>query len=1503
MANNETRILQNNTFEEWRQKDNEISFELGDVDQLDSRILDKTFTYTASADDSIFTGNDSTGKALRFEQKPDEVLDLLNIVIFTGLSSIPSNFIVGNTVTQSGGFSGKIVWINKNKVALSNTSGTFNAGQNLVQGSQNIPHANLARLISESVKVGLAKVKVQGTEITQGNVQAGYHIPNFVLKVNCTGSFSVPAEFTEGAILTQSGGFQGTLLSASTSTLRFKVVSGSFSVSQLVQLQGDSSKRILAANLGSLEVQDETFENIIELHTLAGASHSVHVISNSSVDAINEVQDDVGDITSLGTTDKSDLVTAVNELETGIRGSSSSLVSAGLTTSANDLLAAVNEHDAELGTITAGAMGTSASTVSTAIAELEQEIDVLNTRVEPTQAFDSRFSSSTVMDGLNELQTDIGTIGNLTTSATSLVTAVNELDLKQGSAALGTTATTLSGAVNELETAVRGSAGNYNLSTSANDLVAAINEHEGDLGSMSLDTSASNVTAAINELHGEINSNDTDIAARLIKVSGSSQELETDLTLGGNKTYTVESGSTLAIASGATLSIAGSSSNVSTFGTSFLEVDGNQTSTPMGLQISRDHISGAPTPYPAVQWREGSVSSKPERAWQIVGLNDAGTSSQEADIVTFFNAKDLVANNDESGISVAWDSSNQNFDFNVADPTLTFTSSTFRSSGNLGQATITNLGNTSFALTANKLDLGNNEKVLLGNSDELQIYHDGTNSYIEETGGELRIDTSLLRIRSQDGTENQATFDDDGAVALYHNNDSKFATTATGISVNGDVIASDYIQAEGIRVGSTGTDPGDGNLAVNNNATVAGNLTVTGNMTVNGTQTILNTDTLTVEDTLVLAGNNLSSEPNSGGFGLEVGPITNPSGVASGVTGAHSIVYNYATDQWEADGSLILSNATNTPPTIEGNNFGANKNLDFNAGAGITINTTTSGNDIDVEIINTLDGYSGWFLSTAGSDRGNIADDERVNFVGGTGLDVSYTSPSSVNTVTFDLANVSRTNTTASTNGTYVKGLTTNSQGQVTAVDSGDFDDIYSRSNTLVKLTGNQTIAGTKTFSSTISGSVSGNAGSATQLATSRNIIVDGDNHAFNGTANIDLSNAIKDMVGGMVSGNTESGITVSYDSTNRNLDFSVGTLNQNTTGNAATATKLANARTIGGVSFDGSANINLPGVNTGGNQNTSGNAATATTLQTARNIGGVSFNGSANINLPGVNTAGNQNTSGNAATATKLATARNIGGVSFDGSANINLPGVNTAGNQNTSGQAGSISGQANSATITASTTATANSIVRRNANGYVFGNYFNMTANDVSSGVTKIAVETSNDEYLRWGDAASIRSFLGVASGANNYTLPSAIANHTSANTASVVVSRDGSGGFSMGALSCSSVSSTGDVIAYSSDDRLKDRKGKIQNALDKVNSLTGFHYNWNDTAQELGFDKTDQVGLSAQDVEKVMPEVVKSAPINNDNGTDYKTLQYEKLVPLLVESIKELKAEIDELKKGKS
>ncbi len=97
----------------------------------------------------------------------------------------------------------------------------------------------------------------------------------------------------------------------------------------------------------------------------------------------------------------------------------------------------------------------------------------------------------------------------------------------------------------------------------------------------------------------------------------------------------------------------------------------------------------------------------------------------------------------------------------------------------------------------------------------------------------------------------------------------------------------------------------------------------------------------------------------------------------------------------------------------------------------------------------------------------------------------------------------------------------------------------------------------------------------------------------------ITLAETISDTVGAMVTSNTESGITVTYDDADNTLDFTVGTLNQNTTGSAAT---LTTARTIGGTSFDGSANIAV------------GLAATATALATARNIGGTSFDGTGDI-------------------------------------------------------------------------------------------------------------------------------------------------------------------------------------------------------------------------------------------------------------------------------------------------
>ena len=111
---------------------------------------------------------------------------------------------------------------------------------------------------------------------------------------------------------------------------------------------------------------------------------------------------------------------------------------------------------------------------------------------------------------------------------------------------------------------------------------------------------------------------------------------------------------------------------------------------------------------------------------------------------------------------------------------------------------------------------------------------------------------------------------------------------------------------------------------------------------------------------------------------------------------------------------------------------------------------------------------------------------------------------------------------------------------------------------------------------------------------------------------------------------------------------------------------------------------------------------------------------------------------------------------------------------------------------------------------------------------------------------------------------------------------------------------IRATSDITAYYSDERLKDISGKIENALDKVCSLNGYHYTGNEAAGELGYDTdVQQVGISAQEVEAVLPEVVKSAPINDTHDTDYKTVQYERLIPLLIESVKEQQTQIDQLK----
>ena len=306
------------------------------------------------------------------------------------------------------------------------------------------------------------------------------------------------------------------------------------------------------------------------------------------------------------------------------------------------------------------------------------------------------------------------------------------------------------------------------------------------------------------------------------------------------------------------------------------------------------------------------------------------------------------------------------------------------------------------------------------------------------------------------------------------------------------------------------------------------------------------------------------------------------------------------------DGHLA---STSNPHNTTANQVGAyskseNDNL-LDKKANLDINNKIPLSEIPDSILGQLKYMGVWDFSSGfptGAQKGNYW----ITSVSGNGYEVGDWAV--YNGTSFDkVDNTDAVSSVAGRTGNVV--LNKNDVGLNNVDNTSDLNKPISTAtqtalDTTVKLIGNETIAGIKTFSSNIVGNITGNAGTATKLQTARTI----NGVAFDGSANITVVDSTKVAL----TGNETIGGTKTFTS---NI---VGSI----TGNSATATKLATAMTIGGVSFDGTANINLPGVNAAGNQNTTGNAATATKLQTARKINGVDFDGSTDIDLPliGVN-------------------------------------------------------------------------------------------------------------------------------------------------------------------------------------------------------------------------------------------------------------------------------------------
>ena len=252
------------------------------------------------------------------------------------------------------------------------------------------------------------------------------------------------------------------------------------------------------------------------------------------------------------------------------------------------------------------------------------------------------------------------------------------------------------------------------------------------------------------------------------------------------------------------------------------------------------------------------------------------------------------------------------------------------------------------------------------------------------------------------------------------------------------------------------------------------------------------------------------------------------------------------------------------------------------------------------------------------------------------------------------------------------------------------------------------------------------------------------------------------------------------------------------------------------------------------------------------------------------------------AATANKL--------VLRDGSGNINTVGISASGA--IAANSGSITSSQTTFNLLTATVTTLN---------------IGSAATTIQSGYTGTATSTNN---ISTGEVASgsTKTLNIGTSGVSGYTTTITIGSSVTGSTNTTAIY--GSLGIGTAADTPNgSVRAVGTITSNYSDERLKTNIQVIPNALEKVCSLRGVTYTANTLAESFGYtNKEIQVGVLSQDLEKVLPEVVKPAPFDrifiegieiSKSGQEYKTVHYERIVPLLIEAIKELNSQVKELK----
>ena len=192
---------------------------------------------------------------------------------------------------------------------------------------------------------------------------------------------------------------------------------------------------------------------------------------------------------------------------------------------------------------------------------------------------------------------------------------------------------------------------------------------------------------------------------------------------------------------------------------------------------------------------------------------------------------------------------------------------------------------------------------------------------------------------------------------------------------------------------------------------------------------------------------------------------------------------------------------------------------------------------------------------------------------------------------------------------------------------------------------------------------------------------------------------------------------------------------------------------------------------------------------------------------------------------------------------------------------------------------------------NGAGLSGYSGYSGFSGSAGATGSPGSTGVSGYSGFSGFSGTSGYSGT-NGSNGATGTSGYSGYSGAFTTSSNAQVNSLGVGTAASGTTGEIRATNNVTAFYSDERLKTKTGDITNALDKLCAIETMLYHANETAVALGYDASiPEVGVTAQSVQKVQPEVVVPAPISDK----YLTVRYERLIPLIIEAIKELRAEI--------